>query len=59
MTLSLTLSCLDTLKSERDALSQDLALDLEERNKIQLDIQVLVRRLNSLTDTVEKRKQLK
>jgi len=52
-------SCLDTLKSERDALSRDLALDSEERNKIQLDIQVLVRRLNALNESIERRRRVR
>ena len=47
--------CLETLRGERDALSKDLALDLEERNKIQLDVQVLVRRLNTVTENAGRR----
>ena len=47
--------CLETLRGERDALSRDLELDMEERNKIQLDVQVLVRRLNTVTENATRR----
>lgn len=53
------MQCLETLREERDALSRDLALDLEERNKIQLDVQVLVRRLNTVTESATRRARVR
>ena len=53
------MSCLATLQSERDSLTSEISLDKDEQNKIQLDVQVLVRRLNVLSESIDKKKKLK